>query len=537
MNATLVEASAGQGLRACLTLPALIEALAAARPAWPALTDGPRTLSFAEVRRQVIALAKALRADGVRKGDSVGILMGNRIEWVVTYFAAQYLGATVVALNTWYTAREIAYVLAHGDVSHLVMADRFLNNDYVAMLAGLQPWHETLPSLRRITVLSGPAAKGMAVFSDFLSGGEGMADTEIEASRLTVTADDVALLLYTSGSTARPKGVRLLHRPLIENCFDIGERQGLTGQDVMLLPVSLFWGLGCSNALMAAWTHGTHIVLQEHFEAGAALELIEQHRCTAIYGTSNMIQALMDHPDLPRRDIACLRRGVTFGSPEWMHEVTRSFLPLACQCYGFTEGYGNSALGDASDPPEKRTMMVGRVLPGSEMRIVDAATEEILEPYVLGEIRVRGHIMAGYHKEPKLTAAAFDADGFFRTGDLGIQDAEGFLQFRGRLKELVKTGGMNVSPSEVEAVLRSHPMVAEAFVTGLPDRARDEIVAAVVVPHRGVNLEPEIVAQHCKSLLAAFKRPRAIRIVQLEELPLTTTGKLHRARLAELFVR
>ena len=303
----------------------------------------------------------------------------------------------------------------------------------------------------------------------------------------------------------------------------------------MLLPVSLFWGFGCSNALMAAWTHGVHIVLQEHFDAAAALALIERHRCTALYGTANIVAAIADHPERRRHDLTSLRTGVTFSSPDRMRELIATMLPEVCQCYGFTEGYGNSALSDVADPPEKRALTVGHALPGNELRIVDPITDKPLGAGLPGEIRVRGHIMAGYHKEPALTQAAFDAEGFFRTGDLGVLDDDGFLHFRGRLKEMVKTGGMNVSPAEVEDVLRSHPAVADAFVIGLADPLRDEIVAAVIVPVEGADISPQVIATHCQSQLAAFKRPREVRIVPAHALPLTTTGKLHRTRLAELF--
>jgi len=528
--------TAGQAAPVATTLPALLEELAAERPHRPAVTDGESTLSFAAVRRRAMNFAKALHADGVQRGDHVAILMGNRQEWLVAHFAAQYIGATVVALNTWYTVRELAYVLSHADVSVLVMADRYLRNDYVAMLASLQPWEAEFPRLRRVVVFYGPPGEDMVSAEAFIAAGTTVDDGAIEAAWRAASPDDPALLLYTSGSTARPKGVRLLHRGLLANCFAIGERQHLTEQDVMLLPVSLFWGFGCSNALMAAWTHGVHIVLQENFEAATALNLIERHRCTALYGTANIVAAIADHPKRQQHDLTSLRTGVTFSSPDRMRALIATMLPEVCQCYGFTEGYGNSALTDVADPPEKRATTVGHALPGNTFRIADPITGEPLGVGLVGEIRVRGYVMAGYHKDPALTQAAFDADGFFCTGDLGLLDNDGFLHFRGRLKELVKTGGMNVSPAEVEDVLRSHPAIAEAFVIGLPDPIRDEVVAAVIIPVEGADISPEAVAEHCQGQLAGFKRPRQIRIVPVHLLPLTSTGKLHRLRLAELFV-
>jgi len=209
--------------------------------------------------------------------------------------------------------------------------------------------------------------------------------------------------------------------------------------------------------------------------------------------------------------------------------------PDICHVFGFTEGYGNSTVTDVNDPIDERLNSAGRVLPGSEVRIVDPATEEILPSGEEGEIRVRGCIMAGYHKDPTATAKAFDNDGFFRTGDLGVLDDEGYLHFSSRLKEIIKTGGINVSPAEVEEVLRAHPCVSEAFVTGLPDPIREEVVGAVVVLVDGASFSVEALTTHCRASLAAFKVPRRFRAVRMDALPLTTTRKVHRARLAELF--
>jgi len=344
-----------------------------------------------------------------------------------------------------------------------------------------------------------------------------------------------AFLLYTSGSTALPKGVCLAHWGLLENCHDIGERQHLTEDDVLLLPISLFWSFGCSNGMMAALTHATHIVLQEHFDAAEAVTLIERFRCTALYGTGNIMRALLDLPGLRGRNISTLRTGLTFGSAKFMREVIDRLAPDICHVFGFTEGYGNSTVTDVNDPIDERLNSAGRVLPGSEVRIVDPATEEILPSGEEGEIRVRGCIMAGYHKDPTATAKAFDNDGFFRTGDLGVLDDEGYLHFSSRLKEIIKTGGINVSPAEVEEVLRAHPCVSEAFVTGLPDPIREEVVGAVVVLVDGASFSVEALTTHCRASLAAFKVPRRFRAVRMDALPLTTTRKVHRARLAELF--
>jgi fatty-acyl-CoA synthase len=521
-------------LRPTGTLAGLLDDLAQAYPDRAAVTDAAGTLTFHELRAEALRLAKALSVEGVQPGEMIGVLMGNRTEWIASCFAAQYLGATVVAINTWYTARELAYVLAHAEIRVLMTVGTFLRSDYVEMLRSLRPWDTTFPSLRRVVVLDGAAGDGMTAWSDFITGGAEVPDSAIAAASALVRPDDIALVLYTSGSTAQPKGVRLAHWGLLKNCFDIGERQHLTENDIVLLPVSLFWGFGCSNGMMAAFTHASHIVLQEHFDAERAVALIERFGCTAIYGTGNMMGAILNLPHLADR-VSTLRTGLTIGSPAFMRDVIDRLAPSICNIYGFTEGYGNSTVTDVTDPLEKRLQTTGQVLPGSELRIVDPVTEQTLPIGQAGEIRVRGCIMAGYHKDPAGTARAFDREGFFRTGDLGALDEEGFLQFRGRLKEIIRTGGMNVSPAEVEDVLRTHPSVDDAFVIGLPDPAREEVVAALVVLARGASFCAEELTAHSRGFLSGFKVPRQIKSVSIDALPLTTTRKIHRARLAELF--
>ena len=345
----------------------------------------------------------------------------------------------------------------------------------------------------------------------------------------------MAYLLYTSGSTSLPKGVQLQHYALIENMWQIGERQKVTERDRLWLAVSLFWGLGCENALFNVLTHAGCVVLQEHFDAGEALALIERERCTLFYGTPNMAQALHEHPDRARRDLSSLRGGATIGTPEQIMRVVELGAREVCNIYGLTETYGNCNVADAVDPLEKRLASVGRPLVGVDQRIVDPQTGRMLPPGEVGEIRVKGYVTCGYYKDPARTAESFDEHGYFRTGDLGIADADGHLHFRGRIKEMVKTGGINVAPIEVEEVLMSHPGVHAAFVTGVPDPQRDEVLAAVIVPKPGATLSEEDVCAFCRKALAGYKVPRLIRFVAEHELPLTTTGKLQKNRLAATF--
>ena len=319
--------------------------------------------------------------------------------------------------------------------------------------------------------------------------------------------------------------------------WNIGERQHLTPADRMWMGISLFWSFGCANALLTVMTHGGTIVLQEALEPGAALALIERERCSVYYGTPNIALALTEHPDRARRDLSSLRTGAAIGPPPAMQMVMDLGVREICNVYGLTETYGNCSVTDAHDSPDVRRSTVGFPLPGMEIRIVDRQTRRPLPTGEVGEILVRGYLTPGYYKDPDKNAAAFDAEGFLVTGDLGAIGDDGRLRFRGRIKEMVKTGGINVAPLEVEEVLLGHPAVEQAYVVGLPDPRKEEILAAVVVLHDGREAEPEALRAFCKAALAAFKVPQEFRLMRRNELPVTATGKVQKFRLAEMLAR
>jgi fatty-acyl-CoA synthase len=518
------------------TLPDLLDEIAGRDPAREFIVGARARLSYAEARGRVQRLAGGLWRQGVRPGDTVALLMNNRPEWLLTAFAVVSLGATLVPISTWSRGRELAYVLDHCDATTLVTVERFAGQDYVAMLAELGgPGSPRLPRLRRVVVLGAPPAfPPFTAFDGLETLGASVSDAELAAARGALVPGHVAYVLYTSGTTSTPKGVQLRHDGLIENMWNIGERQHLGPADRMWMGISLFWSFGCANALLAVMTHGGTLVLQESFEAGAALDLIERERCTVYYGTPNIALALTEHPERRRHDLSSLRTGAAIGAPAAMQLVMDLGAREICNVYGLTECYGNCSVTDAHDPPDVRRTTVGRPLPGMEIRIVDRETRRPLPPGEVGEILVRGYLTPGYYKDTARNAEAFDADGFLVTGDLGTLDADGRLRFRGRIKEMVKTSGINVAPLEVEEVLLGHPAVEQAFVVGLPDPRREEILAAVVVLKEGQTTTPESLRAFCKRALAAFKVPQEFHILGRHELPLTATGKVQKFRLVEL---
>ena len=516
------------------TIPDLLDELAARHPDREALVGGDQRYSYKALRAAVRQLAKGLYARGVRAGDKVGILMGNRPEWVIADLAITLLGGVMVGINTWATAAELEYLLGHSDTKLLIAVGRYLKYDYGALLDQIVPRAARLPRLERVVCLGDGGRPDYLDYAALRDGGADVPDATIDAAQRAIRPDDVAYLLYTSGSTSRPKGVQLQHYALIENMWGIGERMHLRGDDRLWLAVSMFWGFACENALFAVMTHGGTVVLQEHFDAGAALALIARERCTVLYGTPNMVQALGEHPDRARHDITSLRRGGTLGTPEQMRRAI-ALVPDICHVYGLTETYGNCTVTDALDPPERRAEGMGRALPGVDIRIADPETGVVLPAGTVGEVRVKGYVTCGYYKDPARTAASFDRDGYFLTGDLGLLGDDGALRFRGRIKEMVKTGGINVAPIEVEETLSAHPAVRVAYVVGVPDPVRDEVLGAVIVlAHPDAATAAELLA-HCRRALAAYKVPRLVRFVSETDLPLTVTGKVQKNRLAELF--
>ena len=518
------------------TIPALISEMAARHPDREAIVGGDQRLSFRTLEQQVECVAAYLLEQGIRKGDKVGVLMGNLPEWIVADFAITSIGAVMVAVNTWVTARELGYVLEHSDTRLLITTGRFLRNDYRAMIDQLRT-EKRLPMLERLLIVGSEPQAGELRWADALRAPSPVAREQFERARSDVRSDDPAYILYTSGSTALPKGVVVQHHGLVDNMWEIGQRQHVTHEDRLWLAVSLFWGLGCENALFNLFTHGGCIVLQESFDPERALELIERERCTLFYGTPNMAEALLGTPGFRRERVRTMRGGATIGTPDQIRRLVDVGLTGICNIYGLTETYGNCSVTDADDELELRLASIGRPLDTFQIRVVDSATGLECQQGEIGEIRVKGHVLKEYFKDPERTREAFDDQGFFRTGDLGLFGPGGHLFFRGRIKEMIKSGGMNVSPVEVEQVLTAHPGVMAAYCVPLPDAELEEVFGAVLVPMRGAQIDVEAVGATCARELARYKRPRQFLVVEERDLPLTITGKVKKDELIRRFLQ
>lgn len=521
------------------TIPALLAEQAIRFGDREALVGGDQRYTYSSLQAAVRAFAKGLSALGIGRGSRVAILMGNKPEWIIADLAICSLGGVMIAVNTWVTARELAYILKHSDADALVFADRFLKYDYVAMLGELEPHSQQMPKLKTLIHFGSHGYRDSIAFETIPALGRDVPEKVLDDAAAAIDPQDVTYLLYTSGSTSTPKGVQLQHYALIENMWNLGNRMHVTHEDRLWLAVSLYWGLGCENALFNLLTHGGCVVLQEHFDAGEALRIIEEERCTLFYGTPNMAQAMHEHPDRMKRDLTCLRSGGATGSVEQFKRIVDLGATEICHIYGLTESYGNCNVTDGKlDPRDKVHASVGRPLDGVIQRIADPETNEELPRGRIGEIQIKRYVTIGYYKDEDKNREAFTPDGYFRTGDFGFVDEDGFLYFRGRIKEMIKTGGINVSPAEVEDLLMQQPGVKLAFVVGVPDEVRDEIIGAVVVPSGPVpeNFTQTLDAAMRKEL-AAYKVPRLYHFIEEKDLPLTTTGKVQKNRFADYFTR
>ena len=522
------------------TIPLLIKEQARRFASNEALIDGTRRYTYAQLLDETNSVARGLLAIGVTRGDRVAILMGNRAEWLITFLAIQQIGAVSVGMNTWSSARELEYTLSHAEVSCLVAADRLRSQDFRAAIAGIRG-RGSLTRLQSVVWVDGHLAPAVAAeftgelnWSELLRRGKAITQAQVDMSAHAVQPDDDAMLLYTSGSTAAPKGFLLQHGYWVSNSFQIGERQHVTQNDRLWLAVSLFWSFGIVNAAPNLLTHGGCVVLQESFDAGEALALIERERCSIFYGTPNIVQALWEHPKRAQYDLSSLRSGVTIGTPEQVQRTIDLGVREVCNIYGLSETYGNCAVTDAHDPLTVRLQSVGHPLPGVTLRICHIDSGVPQPAGEVGEIRVKGPVIRKYLKDPTKTAESFDESGFFRTGDLGLLDADGRLYFKGRIKEMIKSGGINIAPAEVEEVLMRHPAVRTAYVIGVPHPALDEALVAIVIPEAGLMPAHAELLAFCKNEMAAYKVPHQFHFTTEIELPLTTTGKVQKARLHTL---
>lgn len=493
--------------------------------------SGDRHVTYAQFLDRTTAVARGLHAAGVRPGTRVALLMSNRLEWLEVSFAAHQLGATVAPLSTFYRAWDLEHTLRHSSAELLVTLPEFRGNNYLDFLRGAGG---AFPDLKQVVVAGTSTPEGMTTYEEMVARGRAVTDADLDACRRQVTARDLAYILFTSGTTSAPKGVMVEHLGICENGWSMGERLHLAPDDRVWVAVPLAWGFGCENAMPVALTHRATLVLQEHFEPGEALALFDRERVTAVYVMPNMVVALLGHEDHGRRDLSSLRTGITLGTREELRRAMEDLpVPFINNAYGATENYGNTCLTDAGMDKETRMTCQGRLLPGMVVKVVDPTTGEPVPQGEVGELLVGGYVVPGYWNDPEKTRGAFPG-GLYKTGDLGYFDANGNLHYVSRIKDMIKSGGINVAPAEVEDFLVTHPLVKEAYVLGVADPVKGEVLAALVQVTPGTSVTVAELGAWCRERIASYKIPRSWRFITEDEVPRTSTGKVNKVELARL---
>jgi len=523
------------------TLGAFLDEAAARAPGREALAWAERDAvterrTWAELHAESRLAARALLGVGVGKGTRLGLLCPNRPEWLPLAFGALRIGAVLVPFSTLWKRDEIAYALAHADVQVLLTRAGFLKHDYLADLTALVPALDdtapgelrvpAFPALRRVILLAPGTrrrggTRGAERWGELVPAAD---DAFLDAVERSVSPTDVATVFFTSGTTAQAKAVVHAHGALTTSGRRIGESLGVGPDDAWWGHMPLFWSGGFILGALATIAGGGRIVLQEQVDAGSALALLEAEGCTIMAGW-HQAGPLLEHPDFASRRLRLAK-----GSYHPLAERLLGADHLSVGMYGMSETATCVACARSDDPPAVRRETFGRPLPGMDVRIADPETGRAVEPGAQGEILVKGPtLMEGYYRVPRVDT--FDAEGYFRTGDLGWIDPAGCLHFAGRLKDVIKTAGVNVAAAEVEEALARHPAVKAAHVVGVPHPTRGENVAAFVVPRPGETPDPAALAEFVRASLASYKVPRHVFVIAETAVPRTATGKIEKPAL------
>lgn len=509
-----------------------------------ALLDGDRTWTFAQWRDEADRVAKGLMALGVEPGERVAVWMTNRPEWLFLMFAIAKVGACIVPLNTRYRTDDVAYTLSQSRSSLLISVDRSGPVDYRAMLAEAMPdigkgrdgalQLESFPELRRVVFAGDNLLPNTCGWAAMLEAGSMISDTDLQARADAVDPDDTLLIAYTSGTTGHPKGVMQSHI-VIRNTHERAQLLGMTFDDVHLHYLPMFHVYGYSELTMMAVLTGAKQILMEAFNADEALDVAEREGVTILHGFEahwlDLLTAQEKRPRTLNLRFGTLPSGVASTVP--IADKVQDVFGPTISGYGLTEGWAFITCSNFGHSREQRVHTSGYPMNDYEFRIIDPETGQDQLAGIAGEILIRGYaVMKGYWDKPEATAAAIDKDGWLHSGDMGLIRPDGHLVFQGRYKDMLKVGGENVSPAEMEAYLRDMPEIQDAAVVSYPDPRLTEVPVAFVLPSGSGVINTEDIIGRCKGRVASFKIPR--HVIELEAFPMTPSGKIRKIELREM---
>ena len=510
-------------------LAALFARAAREHPDREFLVFESRRMTYGQVEREAVALAEALARLGLRAGDRLAVDLPNWPEWVVTLLAAAFRGVVLVPLDPSLTIHELKYQLRHAEVRAAVVPESYEGTDFLELYDELLP---DLPELRAI-ILVGTSDRWLDDrvyrYADLIS-------KRAAPAGAIVSGDPANLplaILYTSGTMGKPKGVTLSHGSITMTARASCDAVRHTGEDRVLGAVPAFTIFGV-HVVAVTITAGATLVLQERFDAGAALELIQRERVTVVHGVPTMFELLMRHPSFEERRPVTCRSGLVAGSPVSPDLASRIRQWCDVQiAYGLTETGPTVTVTRFEDNAERRAQTVGRAITGVTVKVVDLKSGSLHGPEAVGELAVRGpNVMLGYDRMPGETSRSVTAEGFFLTGDLALVDEDGYVKILGRRAEVIIRGGYKIYPRELEDLLRTHPAVGDATVVGIPNETLGELICACVVPTEGSIVTGDELKDFCREAVADYKVPDLVRF--FDTLPLTGSGKVKRRELAQV---
>jgi acyl-CoA synthetase (AMP-forming)/AMP-acid ligase II len=512
------------------TLPQVVTGAAATYGERMAITDGEVRLTYSGLDAARIRAARAFIAAGLAKGDRIAIWAPNIYQWIIAAIGAQSVGGVLVPLNTRLKGAEAAYILQASGARLLFTVGEFLGVNYPEQLQG----HE-LPDLEQTVLLSGLAA-GAASWEDFLAAGDSVAVEMVDERAAALSPDDTLDILFTSGTTGKPKGVVTCHGQNIRTFETWSATVGLRSDDNYLIINPFFHSFGYKAGWLASIIRGAHMLPVQTFDLDEVLARIPRDRISMIPGPPTIYQSLLAHPRRGDYDLSSLRLAVTGAAPVPVALVQQMREELGFEvvvtAYGLTETCGVVSICRADDSAERISHSSGRAMDGVQMKCVDADGAEVPAGEA-GEIWCRGfNVMRGYLDNPAETARAITPDGWLMTGDVGVMDADGYVRITDRIKDMFIVGGFNCYPAEIENSLCSMPGVARAAVIGVPDERLGEVARAYIVPVPGAGLDEAAVIDWCRENMANYKVPRSVRF--LEAFPLNAGGKVLKTELRQL---
>lgn len=493
--------------------------------------------------RRVNALAAAFLSMGLARNDRLAMWSPNCAEWVLVQLAAARAGIILVTINPAYRAAELEHAVNLAGCKALVLAEKFKSSDYISMLLEVAPELAhgprgvrcgRLPTLE-IVISLGRTTSAMYCFETLLRRPAAHDFAAVDEVAKRLSPDDPICIQFTSGTTGRPKGATLTHFGLLNNGHMSGEVMGLTSADKICVPVPLFHCFGMVMGVLAAVAHGAAIVLPgEWFNAVDVMRVVEEERCTALYGVPTMFIAELSHPDFAGYDLSSLRTGVMGGAPCPENIMQRVIQDMHIKdvtiAFGMTETSPVSFQTRKDADIETRVSTIGMVHPWVEARVADE-TGRPVPLGTIGELHIRGYnVMVGYWNDPELTAAAIDPAGWMHTGDLATMDDLGRCRIVGRSKDMIIRGGENIYPVELENFLRTHPAIIDVAVFGIPDDLMGEQICAWI--KTSTNLCETDVRAYCLNRIAHYKIPQYIRFV--DGFPVTASGKMHKPTMREV---